>query len=134
MDESCVEFRRRHFLTSLSALGLGATLLPEALLIAAQDADVITVEILEAAQKIAGVPFRAGEKNAIPTRPNAPGGYRAGFEGLRRANLRDDEIPEIVFMPVLPEKRLPSGARGLIRRSPDVSRPPSDEALAYLPV
>jgi len=134
MDESCVVFRRRHFLTSLSALGLGATLLPEALLIAAQDADIITVDILEAAQKIAGVSFTRAEQNAILSRLNAAGGYMAGFEALRRANLRDDEIPAMVFMPVLPEKRLPTGARGLIRRSPDVSRPPSDEGLAYLPV
>src|SRR5262249_47621566 len=56
------------------------------------------------------------------------------LEALRRANLRDDEAPAIVFTPVLPERPLPSGVRGLIRRAPDVSRPPSDEGLAYLPV
>src|SRR5262245_1669098 len=125
MDESCVAVKRRHFLTSLAALGLGSTLLPEALLIAAQDADIITIDILEAAQKVAGVSFTGAEQDAILSRLNAPGGYKAGLEALRRANLRDDEAPAIVFTPVLPERPLPSGVRGLIRRAPDVSRPPS---------
>jgi len=134
MDDSRVAVRRRHFLASLSALGLGSTLLPEALLIAAQDADLITVAMLEAAQKLAGVSFTRAEQDAILSRLNAPAGYVAGFEALRRANLRDDEPPAIVFTPVLPDKRMPSGPRGLIRHPPDVSRPSSDEDLAYLPV
>jgi Asp-tRNA(Asn)/Glu-tRNA(Gln) amidotransferase A subunit family amidase len=134
MDESRVAFRRRQFLTSLSAMGLGATLLPEALLIAAQDADIITIEMLEAAQRLAGVSFTRAEQDAILSRLNAAGGYMAGFAALRRANLRDDEVPAIVFTPVLPEKPLPAGTRGLIRRAPDVSRPASDDALASLPV
>ena len=58
----------------------------------------------------------------------------AGFAALRTANLRDDEQPAIVFNPVPPGKVLPSGPRGLIRRPPDVSRPSTDEALAFLPV
>jgi len=134
MDNSRIAVRRRHFLASLSALGLGSTLLPEALLIAAQDADLITVNILEAAQKLAGVSFTRAEQDAILSRLNAPGGYVAGFEALRRASLRDDEVPAVVFTPVLPEKALPSGPRGLIRRTPDVSRPSREEDLAYLPV
>jgi Asp-tRNA(Asn)/Glu-tRNA(Gln) amidotransferase A subunit family amidase len=134
MDDSLVAVKRRHFLASLSALGLASTLLPEALLIAAQDADLISVDILEAAQKLAGVSFTRAEQEAILSRLNATGGYMAGFEALRRASLRDDEVPAIVFTPLLPEKPLPSGPRGLIRRTPDVSRPSSDENLAYLPV
>jgi Asp-tRNA(Asn)/Glu-tRNA(Gln) amidotransferase A subunit family amidase len=134
MDDSRVAVRRRHFLVSLSAVGLGSTLLPEALLIAAQGADIITVGMLEAAQKLAGVSFTSAEQDAILSRLNASGGYLAGFEALRRANLRDDEVPAIVFTPVLPQTAMPSGPRGVIRRTPDVSRPSSDEDLAYLPV
>ena len=134
MDEPLVALRRRHFLTSLAALGLGSTLLPEALLLAAQDADTVTLDMLEAAQKIAGVSFTRAEQQAILTRLNAEGGYLAGFVALRRANLGDDVSPAVVFNPVLPGKALPAGPRGVIRRAPDVSRPGSDEALAYLPV
>ena len=134
MNEERVALNRRHFLACLSAMGLGSTLMPEALTIAAQDADIVTIDMLVAAQKIAGVSFTPAEQQAILTRLNAPRGYMAGFAALRTANLRDDEQPAIVFNPVPPGKVLPSGPRGLIRRAPDVSRPSTDEALAFLPV
>jgi Asp-tRNA(Asn)/Glu-tRNA(Gln) amidotransferase A subunit family amidase len=134
MNEARVALNRRHFLACLSAMGLGSTLMPEALTIAAQDADIVTIDVLEAAQKIAGVSFTRTEQQAILTRLNATSGYMAGFAVLHTANLRDDLQPAIVFNPVPPGKVLPSGSRGLIRRAPDVSRPSTDEALAFLPV
>ena len=134
MNEVRVALNRRHFLACLSAMGFGSTLMPEALTIAAQDADIVTIEVLEAAQKIAGVSFSRAEQQAILTRLNAPRGYMAGFAVLHTANLRDDVQPAIVFNPVPPGKELPSGPRRLIRRAPDVSRPSTDEALAFLPV
>jgi Asp-tRNA(Asn)/Glu-tRNA(Gln) amidotransferase A subunit family amidase len=134
MNEPRVALKRRHFLASLSAMGLGSTLLPDALTIAAQDSDLVTIDILEAAQKIAGVSFTRAEQEAIITRLNGARGYMAGFAALRTAAIRDDEQPAIVFNPVPPGKVLPSGPRGVIRRPPDVSRPSNDEALAFLPV
>ena len=133
MNEEQLALKRRHFFACLSALGLGSTLMPEALTIAAQGADIVTIDVLEAAQKIAGVSFTRAEQQAILTRINAPG-QLAGYAALRRASLGDDEQPAIVFNPVPPGTPLPSGPRGLIRRVPDVSRPPTDEALAFLPV
>src|SRR5688572_10464403 len=134
MNEERVAFNRRRFFECLSAIGLGSTLMPDALVIAAQDADTVTLAMIEAAQKIAGVSFTRAEQQAILTRLNAAGGHLAGFAALRAANLRDDEQPAIVFNPVPPGTVLPSGPRGLIRRAPDVSRPATDEALAFLPV
>ncbi len=136
MHHDELAFRRRHFLASLSILGLGTTLLPEALTIAAQGADVVTVGMLEAAQRMAGVSFTPQEQQAILTRINAANGHQAGFAALRTADLDDDVQPALVFNPVPPGKALPSGGtRGLIRRAPpDVSRPSTDEALAFLPV
>ena len=134
MNDERVALNRRHFLECLSVMGLGSTLMPEALAIAAQGADTVTIEVLEAAQKIAGVSFTRAEQEAVLTRVNARSGYIAGSAALRGARLRDDEQPAIVFNPVPPGKILPSGPRGLIRRAPDVSRPSSDEALAFLPV
>ena len=133
MDDA-ISFNRRYFLACLSAMGLGSTLLPEALTIAAQDAGSVTLEMLEAAQKIAGLSFTREEQQAILTRLNARRGYLAGFAALRAAKLADDEAPAIVFNPVPPGKALPSGPRGLVRRPRTVSRPASDEALAFLPV
>lgn len=129
-----VALDRRHFLACFSALGLGSTLMPEALTIAAQSTETVTIDVLEAAQKIAGVSFTREEQQAILTRLNANRGYLAGFAALRAAKLSDDEQPAIVFHPVPPGKVLPSGPRGIVRRAREVSRPSSDELLAFLPL
>src|SRR5262245_27011157 len=115
-------------------MGLGSTLLPEALVLAAQDAETVTLEMLEAAQKIAGVSFTREEQQAILARLHAPRGYLAGFQALRRANLGNSAQPAIVFNPLPPGKKPPTGPRFLRLREPTVSRPSSDEALAFLPV
>jgi Asp-tRNA(Asn)/Glu-tRNA(Gln) amidotransferase A subunit family amidase len=134
MNTDRVALNRRHFLACFSAIGLGATLMPDALTIAAQDAGTVTIEMLEAAQQIAGVSFTPEQQLAILTRLNAGRGHLAGFAALRAAKLTDDEQPAIIFNPVPPGKVLPSGPRGIVRRPRQVSRPASDEALAFLPV
>lgn len=134
MSDEGVAFNRRRFLECLSAMGLGSTLMPDALTIAAQDSSTITVEMIEVAQKIAGVSFTREEQQAIVTRLNATRGYMAGFEFLRTADLGNGMQPAIVFNPVPPGKALPAGPRFLNRSRPVVTRPSSDEALACLPV
>jgi Asp-tRNA(Asn)/Glu-tRNA(Gln) amidotransferase A subunit family amidase len=134
MNEERIGLNRRRFFECLSAMGLGSTLLPDALTIAAQDAETVTIEMIEAAQKIAGVSFTREEQQAIVARVNATRGYMAGFAFLRSANLGNSAQPAIVFNPVPPGKALPSGPRFLNRREPVVSRPATDEALAFLPV
>jgi Asp-tRNA(Asn)/Glu-tRNA(Gln) amidotransferase A subunit family amidase len=134
VNDERLAVNRRVFVEQLTALGLGTTLLPEALVLAAQDAEAVTLDMLEAAQKIAGVSFTREEQQAILTRLNAPRGYLAGFQALRRANLGNSAPPAIVFNPLPPGKKLPTGPRSLKLREPDVSRPSSDEALAFLPV
>jgi Asp-tRNA(Asn)/Glu-tRNA(Gln) amidotransferase A subunit family amidase len=134
VNDERLAVNRRVFVEQLSALGLGATLLPEALVLAAQDAETVTLDMLEAAQRIAGVSFTPEEQQSILARLNAPRGYLAGFAALRRANLGNSAQPAIVFNPLPPGKKLPTGPRLLKLREPDVSRPSSDEALAFLPV
>ena len=134
MHDERLAFNRRRFLECLSALGLGSTLMPDALTIAAQDADTITLEMIEAAQRIAGVTFTRDEQQAILTRVNATRGYLAGFRFLRTANLGNSTQPAIVFNPVPPGKVVPTGPRFLKRPDVSVSRPSTDEALAFLPV
>src|SRR5580765_2801942 len=108
--------------------------MPDALTIAAQDSDTITIEMIEAAQTLAGITFTREEQQAIATRLNATRGYAAGFRFLKTVNLGNDTQPAVVFNPVLPGKTPPTGPRGLKRREPLVSKPSSDEALAFLPV
>ena len=134
MNEERFTFNRRRFFECLAASGLGATLMPEALTIAAQDAETVTIEMLEVAQKMAGVSFTREEQQAILGRLNGPRGYLAGFEFLRTAGLGNGTQPAIVFNPLPPGRTPPSGPRTLTRREPVVSMPPSDEQLAFLPV
>jgi Asp-tRNA(Asn)/Glu-tRNA(Gln) amidotransferase A subunit family amidase len=134
MDEERLSLNRRRFFECLSALGLGCTLLPDALVVAAQDAETVTVEMIEAAQKIAGVSFTREEQQSIAARLNASSGYLKGFAFLRTANLGNSAQPAIVFNPVPPGKVPPTGPRFLKRPERVVVRPPTDEALAFLPV
>src|SRR5262245_23001284 len=134
MNDERLEFNRRRFIECLSALGLGATLMPEALTIAAQDAETVTPAMIEAAQKIAGTSFTPEEVRAILGRLNGTRGYMAGFAFLRTANLGNDTPPAIVFNPVPAGKALPRGPAGLVRREPAVTRPATDQDLAFLPV
>ena len=135
MNDERLAVNRRRFFECLSAMGLGSTLMPDALTIAAQDSDTITIEMIEAAQTIAGISFTREEQQAIVTRLNATRGYMAGFRFLQTANLGNSTQPAIVFNPVPPGKALPAGPRGpasVANRS--VSKPSTDEALAFLPV
>ena len=134
MNEERIALNRRRFFECLSVMGLGHTLLPDALVIAAQDSETVTVAMIEVAQKMAGVSFTREEQESIVTRLNASRGYLAGFHFLRTANLGNSAQPAIVFNPVPPGKALPAGPRFLKRREPVVTRPPTDEALAFLPV
>jgi len=134
MNDERLSFNRRRFLACLSAMGLGATLMPEALTIAAQDSETITVDMLAGAEKIAGISFTPDERRALLDRVNGKGGYIAGFEFLRSADLGNAAQPAIVFNPVPRGKTLPIGQRGVTRRAPVVTRPATEEALAFLPL
>jgi Asp-tRNA(Asn)/Glu-tRNA(Gln) amidotransferase A subunit family amidase len=107
--------------------------MPGALAAVAQDAETITIEMIETAQKIAGVSFTREEQTRLLEKLNAPRGYVAGFTRLRTASL-DDTQPAIVFNPVLPGKTLPRERRPLRRQSVDVAAPASDAELAFLPL
>jgi Asp-tRNA(Asn)/Glu-tRNA(Gln) amidotransferase A subunit family amidase len=134
MNEERFALNRRRFFECLSVMGLGHTLMPDALVIAAQDSETVTVEMIEVAQKMAGVSFTREEQESIVARLNASRGYLAGFRFLRTVDLGNSAQPAIVFNPVPPGKALPAGPRFLKRSEPAVTKPPTDEALAFLPV
>jgi Asp-tRNA(Asn)/Glu-tRNA(Gln) amidotransferase A subunit family amidase len=133
VDRARIAVNRRRFVECFAGAGLGASLMPGALAAVAQDAATITIDMLQAAQKIAGVSFTAEEQQRLLEKLNGPRGYLAGFERLRAAKLGDTQ-PAIVFNPVPPGKKLPTERRPLRRQALDVSMPASDEALAFLPL
>jgi Asp-tRNA(Asn)/Glu-tRNA(Gln) amidotransferase A subunit family amidase len=133
MDEQRCAINRRRFIECFSAAGLGSALMPGALAAVAQDAATVTIDMLQSAQKIAGVSFTADEQQRILEKLNGARGYAAGFARLRSVNLGDTQ-PAIVFNPVPPGKRLPTERHPLKRQGIDVSMPRSDEELAFLPL
>ena len=134
MDEQQREINRRRFLECASGFGLGAALLPGALAAVAADAATITVEMLQAAQQIAGVSFTPDEQRRVLEKLNGARGYQAGFARLSDAGLGNSTQPAIVFNPVPPGKTLPTERRPMRRQRIDAAMPASDEALAFLPL
>src|SRR6185295_16655672 len=99
MDERQRSINRRRFIECFSAAGLGSTLLPGALAAIAQDAATITLDMLQAAQHIAGLSFTPEEQPRLLEKLNGARGYVAGFARLRDAALGSTQ-PAIVFNPV----------------------------------
>ena len=131
MDEDELALNRRRFLECFAAAG--PTLMPGALMAVAQDARQVTPEMLSAAARIAGVSFTPDEQQAILARLNGPAGPLPGFDALRNADLGDTQ-PAFVFHPVLPGKNISRERRPLARQPITLSRPATDEDLAFLPV
>jgi len=134
MDESQLSINRRRFIACCQMLGIGSALLPGALAAVAQDAQTITIDMIESAERIAGVSFTPDERRRLLEKLNAPQGYAAGFARLRAANLGHATQPAIVFNPVLPGRKPPSERKPFRRQAVDVSHPRSDEELAFLPL
>ena len=134
MDKQRLAMNRRRFLAGLSAVGVGSTLMPGALVAVAQDAAEVTVEMLAAAQEMAGLEFTTDELHRLAERLNRPGNVQADFETLRAANLGNATQPALVFNPVPPGMTLPTEDRPMRRTVVDVAMPSSDEALAFLPL
>jgi Asp-tRNA(Asn)/Glu-tRNA(Gln) amidotransferase A subunit family amidase len=99
----------------------------------AQDAPRITLEMLEAAGRIAGVSFTREEQQAILARLNGPAGPLPGFDVLRGADLGSTQ-PAFVFNPMLPGRTFSRERRPLRRQVVNVALPSTDEELAFLPV
>ncbi len=125
---------RRRFLGYFGAVGLGGTLLPGALLAVAQDAAEIKSEMVAAAAKIAGVPLTPEAEKAIAEGLNRRGSLLQDFQALREMGLGNDTPSALVFNPVLPGTKLPAGGTFLKTGKTHVTKPRTDEDLAFLPV
>ena len=79
------EMNRRRFVACFSSLGLGTSLMPGALAAVAEDAATVTVEMIAAAQKIAGPNFTAVQQEALLERLNGERSPLSGFDAIRSA-------------------------------------------------
>jgi len=134
-DENRLELNRRHFIGYFSAIGLGSTLLPGALTAVAQDAEKITVEMVAAAAKIAGLTLPQETLQNIANRLSGARSLPATYQNIRALNIPNSLQPAIVFNPIPAGMKLPT-ARLPLKRSPlpKVALPKVEEELAFLPV
>lgn len=123
---------RRRFMVYFSAVGLGTTLLPGTLTAVAQDSDEITVEMVEAAEKIAGLSFPEEMRERFVRDLNR---LKTNYQNIRDMKLDQSVSPCFVFNPVPPGYEEIEPERNPIDTgSFEMPDPKSDEDLAFLPV
>jgi Asp-tRNA(Asn)/Glu-tRNA(Gln) amidotransferase A subunit family amidase len=123
---------RRAFMAYVSGLGLGSTLFPGALWARPQDAKAITRDVLDEAEKVAGLDFTDAERDLMLEDLND---NLEGFQRLRAIGIGNEVRPALSFDPAVPEAALPKERRPLVASRPASVRRPADlEALACRPV
>ena len=123
---------RRRFMTVCSGIGLGAGVFPGVLWTLAQEKPKVTKEMIEQAARIADVPIRPEQMEAMLNGLNqAVQGYDAVYE-LHMAN---SVAPALIFDPVLPGMKFETARRPLrISAAPSSSVPKNLEELAFATV
>ena len=137
MDHGCdkrLDLNRRRFIHCLSAMGLGSTLLPGALMATAKEAELISISMLEAAARVAGLTLTTDELSSIVDRLNGEDSLFDSYATILDLELPNSVPPAFVFNPVPPGMKLPHESRPLRLSDVPASRPGTDEELAFLPV
>ena len=129
-----LDFNRRRFVGYFSAVGLGGTLLPGALVAVAQEADEITVEMLAAAEKIAGLAFTAEERTAVAAQLNGRRSFLTSYERIREEKMPNSVSPALVFNPLPPGMELPTRSTPMVVSKVETPRYTGDDELAFLSV
>jgi Asp-tRNA(Asn)/Glu-tRNA(Gln) amidotransferase A subunit family amidase len=134
LDIKQLALNRRRFIGYFSTVGLGSSLLPGALLAVAQDAPEITVEMVGSAAKIAGLSFSEEAKERIARSLNGNRSLLKQYESVRNLKIENSTPPAIVFNPVPPGMKTPTDRRPFKMSEISISRPRSEEELAFLSV
>ena len=125
------EFNRRRFLGYFSAGGLGMALMPGALMAVAGEAADVTAEMIGAAANIAGLNFTEEEIERMVKSLN---GMVSRYEGIRELEMGNSMQPAIVFNPVPTGMKLPTEKKPFKMSGGWVSKPGSEEELAFMSV
>jgi Asp-tRNA(Asn)/Glu-tRNA(Gln) amidotransferase A subunit family amidase len=134
INESQLAFNRRRFIGYFSTIGLGSTLLPGSLLAVAQDAPQITLEMVTAAARIAGITLPEAAMKKVVESLNGRRTPLANYQAIRDANLGNSTPLALVFNPILPGMKVPMERKPLRQSVVKVTAPRNEEDLAFLPV
>jgi Asp-tRNA(Asn)/Glu-tRNA(Gln) amidotransferase A subunit family amidase len=125
-------FDRRRFTAFFAGFGLAGTALPRLLWAEVEATGIVSKEVLQSAEALAGLEFTDPERELMIKGLEE---LREDYNRLREVALGNDVAPALSFDPVLPGMEIYS--RPLIRRRsrPLLSEPPGNESeLAFLPV
>jgi Asp-tRNA(Asn)/Glu-tRNA(Gln) amidotransferase A subunit family amidase len=125
---------RRRFMTHFAGIGLGSTLVPGILWARMQDArtDRITLDMVTAALKLAGIELRESEREAIVRTANQ---NLARYEDVRKLDIPNDVSPPFHFSALVPGIEVNKARRPFrLSAPPAVRRPANLEDLAFWPV
>ena len=119
---------RKEFLTSVilaasapAALGAGQD----------QQASDITLEDLKTVEKVVGIEFTDAERAEVL---QAVRGFRRGYQSVRELKLPNSVPPAVTFKPVGRQPEDSSAVSVQHREMPSLSRPTSDDDLAFMTV
>lgn len=121
---------RRQFLAYFSSIGLGSTLFPGILYSKTVENEPITVETIEAAERVAGLTFTSEHREMMV---DALNGRLNRFEELREMEIPNDVPPALQFDPTM------GGVHPDLDGEPSFSttnptRPATDEDFAFLSI
>src|ERR1700733_13780450 len=125
---------RRRFLAYFSSAGLTSTLLPGVLWtqLEAQQDPRITLDMLKAAERIAGLEFTDAQRELLMADVN---NHLDHYEHLRKIPLANNVVPSLRFSPVLPEMKFDMVRRPMkMSNPPAIQRPSNLEDVAFWPV
>jgi Asp-tRNA(Asn)/Glu-tRNA(Gln) amidotransferase A subunit family amidase len=125
---------RRRFLAYFSSAGLTSTLLPGVLWtrLEGQQPPRITLDMLESAERIAGLEFTDAQRELLIADVNS---HLDHYEHLRKVPLENNVVPCVRFSPVLPEMKFDMVRRPMKMSDPSVVQRPSNlEEVAFWPV
>src|SRR3982751_7013313 len=124
---------RRSFMGYFAGAGLGSTLFPGVLWAKLAAGAEITVETIASAEDVAGVHFDQAERELMLDGLKQ---QEQRIEALHKIPLDNSVSPAIVFDPVPPGKKIPTGPRLPMVRSrvPRRGVPGDLDQLAFLPV
>jgi Asp-tRNA(Asn)/Glu-tRNA(Gln) amidotransferase A subunit family amidase len=135
MEENIqLAINRRRFIEYFSSIGLGATLLPGALLAQAQDAQTITLGMVDEAARVAGISLSPDAEKRIADTLSRKGSLLANYQSIREMKLGNATPSALVFNPILPGMKIRRDRTVFKYSKPKVEKPKTDEDLAFLPV
>ena len=124
--------KRRSFLAFFAGAGLSSTLLPGVLWAQAQEAPKVTLDMLKAAEKIAGLEFTDAERALLIDGVNQ---QLTHYEKLRAMPLANSVPSSLRFSPILPGMKFDMTRRPVrVSRPAEFKRPANLEDAAFWPV